>query len=866
MAKQKIINPIQGFKPILNEILNSQDILYNDEELKKFFPNEDNRACLNMIIPVEFINKGKNNIYQRLFGADRSLLSNLMTGTNANGVLSTREELARYISNAYEDYTEVVPRDCFDRIFCVENICDNFTLRKMPLVHKALTKVEELSKNSKKNTTHYDNAIALDYVRKYILFLYGKKRYPEFFHMLFLFSILQGATCILVNKLPRTQYKEFAEYFDRMNNIQFNLRQSSSVCIKDGFWDLRRKLVKSASGHLIIAGASLREAFRRGDSNDVSTELVEAIRNHQLTRISILLTDPLIFEESTECGQPIRDIDEAIKSLQENIYREVYEEKERGYNISLHIYFLPLLQIDHAVMTEEFLAFRTNKLWNYKRLYKGNFMLHAADYYYDSETSEYKAHREYLNMIMSNSTIIYPDVDVDDPLPERFSARSYHMEWREFLRNSNYDNIYLHKVYEKQIFNYVCSTWSSDNGRIGEFIPNSYVQKYEDLYNPEKLLNDRTQKILLPYIHETELLFTEAIKKHDQSENSFCHIIPSLDLGFPNNVQRLAGGFATGMLVTWHCGIDMVPVDATVNICTSSVYKLDRINNQWITNPQTFYDMIKEYSQKASEDKGYSFSFTTGNHFLLLAKDSSSDEYYIVMHSSANELKHSYMGLYPVEGNWYSDKVKHIEGKDGRYFKYLKDEDARYFIRMVKNFQRYNEQIHFWLAKKINGGDFLNNESWMRHHYYMPTSQSIAIGTFAEPIGTQVPIFSAYQKPVYIFEIGPDNFQINLGEKKGKVCLVPHGWGQEIEHVTNIKVNKESGKLIITTDEGDFPSQIKSQEHIECQGKKIRQFKDGEEFLQVGHNYIQGKIVKTLLPVCEYSKNSIRAIEKEKID
>ena len=191
MAKQKIINPIQGFKPILNEILNSQDILYNDEELKKFFPNEDNRACLNMIIPVEFINKGKNNIYQRLFGADRSLLSNLMTGTNANGILSTREELARYISNAYEDYTEVVPRDCFDRIFCVENICDNFTLRKMPLVHKALTKVEELSKNSKKNTTHYDNAIALDYVRKYILFLYGKKRYPEFFHMLFLFSILQ---------------------------------------------------------------------------------------------------------------------------------------------------------------------------------------------------------------------------------------------------------------------------------------------------------------------------------------------------------------------------------------------------------------------------------------------------------------------------------------------------------------------------------------------------------------------------------------------------------------------------------------------------------------------------------------------------
>ncbi len=108
MAKQKIINPIQGFKQILNVISNGQDILNNGDDLKTFFPNEDNRACLNMIIPVEFINKGKTNIYQRLFGADRSLLSNLMTGTNANGILSVREELAKYISNSYEDYSKLV--------------------------------------------------------------------------------------------------------------------------------------------------------------------------------------------------------------------------------------------------------------------------------------------------------------------------------------------------------------------------------------------------------------------------------------------------------------------------------------------------------------------------------------------------------------------------------------------------------------------------------------------------------------------------------------------------------------------------------------------------------------------------------------
>ena len=112
---------------------------------------------------------------------------------------------------------------------------------------------------------------------------------------------------------------------------------------------------------------------------------------------------------------------------------------------------------------------------------------------------------------------------------------------------------------------------------------------------------------------------------------------------------------------------------------------------------------------------------------------------------------------------------------------------------------------------------------------------------------------------MYIFEIGSDNFQINLGEKKGKVCLVPHGWGQEIENVTNIRVDKENGNLIVSTEEGDFPSPIKSHKHIKCPGKKIRQFKDGDEFLRLGQNYIQGKIVKTLLPVCEYS--SIVAIK-----
>ena len=76
---------------------------------------------------------------------------------------------------------------------------------------------------------------------------------------------------------------------------------------------------------------------------------------------------------------------------------------------------MPLLQIDHAVITEEFMAFRSNKLWNRERKYKGAYGLYLANYYISHKVSdsEYLAHKEYLHTIMENSTTIYPAVDVD---------------------------------------------------------------------------------------------------------------------------------------------------------------------------------------------------------------------------------------------------------------------------------------------------------------------------------------------------------------------------------------------------------------------------------------------------------------------
>ena len=60
------------------------------------------------------------------------------------------------------------------------------------------------------------------------------------------------------------------------------------------FWDIRRKLVSTAYGHLIIAGPSLKDAFSVDDAHTIVQSLKESIEKGRLSEISVLLTDPII--------------------------------------------------------------------------------------------------------------------------------------------------------------------------------------------------------------------------------------------------------------------------------------------------------------------------------------------------------------------------------------------------------------------------------------------------------------------------------------------------------------------------------------------------------------------------------------------
>lgn len=453
------------------------------------------------------------------------------------------------------------------------------------------------------------------------------------------------------------------------------------------------------------------------------------------------------------------------------------------------------------------------------------------------------------------------NIDTIEPNKVKNKAQENHQYWRRRIKEMRYDNVRLHKLYHSQIVNYVTEDWIKEPRVNSCFIPSEDIRKSSDLFKARNLLGDDTQVILLKYLERTKELFEGLLEKYDSStieiegeevKSSGVMIYPSLDLGFPNNVQRLAGGFATGMLITWKCGTALIPVDATVNVCSSSIYRIKDFPN---LSDEEFSKYINSFVDQATRDKGYSFSFDSGNHFIMIAQDIQDKKLYVIMHSSAKEFKDSYMGLYPVEENWFSDAIRQFpdKSKDGRYIRYIKDEEAKQFVAYAHKLEQYNAQIHKWFAEQIgicNDGIIKKNTF---HHYYMPNDSSIAIGTFVERPGTELPIFSDVGKDVYLYRVSKDNWKIRLNGEE--MCLIPHGWGQAIDGVKNITVNDKDKIMKID----DHSYEINSKSRI-MDIKHIRNFESGEEFFQKGRKVLKGEIVKTLRPIylfCNERKGKI---------
>lgn len=653
------------------------------------------------------------------------------------------------------------------------------------------------------------------------------------------------------------------------------------------FISLRNKLILEAEGNIVLAGQSLENAF---DIRKDSDSIVESLKdNKNIKNIDIFLTDPIMFDTSEiyEGDTPISRIDGTVHTILNDIAFSLAKDQ------SINIYFIPLVQLDHMVFANDTLLLRHTLLWTNNDQYKATPLVckninKTGINESIVKSSMYSVYEEYINKLKEQSMVIKIQENGYDRKKETL-AKIKHRQWRNRLyklRESGKlkGQINMHKLYRTQLISDLHSSWDSrfrtfsseinwaDESESSCFIAGqkTSIDMHEDLYNPEKLLNDATQKILLPYVKETEYLLNELVKTYDSE--AFAKIYPSLDIGIPNNILRLAGGFATGMLVVLKCGTPIVPIDTTVNVCSSSYYQFDSAALRGIPIKEFFSERkINDIINEASKKEGLAFSFNTGNHFLLLCKSRMNNTYYLVLHSSAKQFKDTHMGLYPKPQNWYSGYIKTYYASDSnRYIRYLKDDQALEFISTAKKLNKQNEDIHNWFAERFSKNiHYIDSKTY--HHYGMPTDYSIAIGTYVIDNEDVVPIFSREDYPIWLFRPDEKMWSIELEGKRKHI--VPHGWGQRIRpeyfEASLNEIELSSCKLEISKNNNLILKDSKEKILEEFEVSYEKRF--SERMLEVrrlwnvdDHNanmlkydgYLSGKVEDILDPVALFSRNN----------
>jgi len=205
--------------------------------------------------------------------------------------------------------------------------------------------------------------------------------------------------------------------------------------------------------------------------------------------------------------------------------------------------------------------------------------------------------------------------------------------------------------------------------------------------------------------------------------------------------------------------------------------------------------------------------------------------------------------LYPHQNSWYKDKIKiHISKDQNRYLRYIKDDDAVNFINMVQRVDIHNLNTHNWFAKQI-AGKYHHFVILQKHHYFMPSSSSVAIGTFVVNENDLIPIFSDRGKEIALVK-AKNKWSINIGNQKK--ILIPHGWGQEfINPPKNINVDFRNTKITIGSESFGINEK---ESFVREKIAKIRDFKNQEDFFESGSNFIDVTLVETIIPEKSISK------------
>lgn len=357
---------------------------------------------------------------------------------------------------------------------------------------------------------------------------------------------------------------------------------------------------------------------------------------------------------------------------------------------------------------------------------------------------------------------------------------------------------------------------------------------------------DCTYATLLKYTNETQKIATKALQQFDK--NAIFRVIDSFDLGIPYDVDRLAGGFPTGVYVQWECKEPIIPVDTTVNCCTASIFQLGKNDKVDI---EKFIENLKQL-ELTWRESSYVMNFDRGNHFITLCSDDTSGMMYLVMHSSEKEFTKCYNGLYPVKGNWYYDDIKVFECEK-RYFRYIKGKDAVIFGKTARSLNIYNEIRHeniaYSLLHKI-GVDW--NSVAHYHHYGMDDCNTIKVGCYTVDRGSIFPIFS---KPSYYIDL----FKVEecLKVTPDNKLVVPHGWGKKFNSHFDVKCDYTSKKLTLGKYTFDI---LKGDTFYKCPNVEYRDYEENttNTFYECHKKQLQGEVVKRLKQIACLSASGIR--------
>lgn len=345
-------------------------------------------------------------------------------------------------------------------------------------------------------------------------------------------------------------------------------------------------------------------------------------------------------------------------------------------------------------------------------------------------------------------------------------------------------------------------------------------------------LNDSTQQELLPHLQITEDLLAKVATKLSGCKKT-ASITAMPDLGIAHNVTRMRGGFFTGACYSWDSDVPFIPIDATVNVCGTTVFRLSK--------EISIDDFLFRVNDVLENDSSYTWNYSNGNHFISLVKSHGEygfeAGYYMIVHASANEFKNF---LYPNTGVWYEKDIQtEYDENSTRYLRYIVGDSAIRFYTTAKDLIQFNTERNWYFVKSVLGSEFLGEEILSIQHYGMPNNHSVCIGAHWEP--TMYTLLTAPGKPIYLVNPNKDTFAGS-----------PHGFGLSLANP----------KVIFDCDSITIGEKVFTSGSIDIGTDAINRCSSGDDnlnqYVSQVLNVCPGNIVGKLYQIASISKDGTK--------